>query len=132
MSKAANIIQLYPIVPMSRMGFPDEMLRKYVILEPAYSSIGGREVVNREEPQNVVTGIGFRQFIVTGAAGEVLGRFTQPGAGQAFIAACRFAESLGSPWKVRDGHLSFDPNSGRCWSRHLLGVVPDSSPDIED
>lgn len=115
------IIQLHPTVPLSRMGFPDEILSKYQLLEPAYTRAGDVEARNFQLIKHVVISTGIRQFAVTDVEGNSLGEFTQGGCNQAFMAACRFVEELGKPWKVSNGPLFFDPTSGRCWTTHLEG-----------
>lgn len=121
MHQNLKIIQLHPTVPLSRMGFPDEILSKYHLLEPAYTRAGDDDVRNFQLIKHVVSSAGIRQFAVTDAEGNSLGEFTQEGCNQAFMAACRFVEELGQPWKVSNGPLFFDPASGRCWTTHLEG-----------
>lgn len=121
MNQNLTIIQTHPIVPLSRMGFPDEILSKYQLLEPAYTRSGDEEVRNFPLIKHAVSSTGIRQFAVKDAEGNTLGEFTQEGCNQAFMAACRYVEELGKPWKVSNGSLVFDPASGRCWTTYLEG-----------
>ena len=122
-SHSLKIIQLVSIVPLSRMGFPEEICCKYQQLEPAYTFTGDEEIRNFQLIKHIVCAAGLRHFVVKDPEGIILREFTHHGCNEAFMAACRFAEEQGKPWMVSNGPLFFDPPSARCWTTHQVAHV---------